>query len=182
MQKKITITFNESWDPIKEEFVNETAGELILMHSLLSVSKWESKHKKSFFLEKDKTPEEFIDYIKCMTVNKNVDDSLYSLLSRENIEEIGKYINDPMTATTISRKKGRKGGSGQTVTNELIYSWMAQLQIPFECEKWHLNRLMTLIEVCSINNEEPKKMSKGDTMRSNAALNAARRAKHRSRG
>lgn len=181
MQKKITIHFNESWDPVKEEFVNEIAGELILMHSLISVSKWESKWKKSFFTN-DKTPEEFLDYIKCMTINKNVSDHIYGLLSRENLEEIGEYINDPMTATTINRRNSRKGGSGEITTSELIYCWMTQLQIPFECEKWHLNRLMTLIEVCSIKNEDPKKMSKRDTMRNNAALNAARRAKHKSRG
>ena len=167
----------EMWDEANNQFfytksIKETT--LCLEHSLISLAKWESKWCKPFLSKQEKTTEETIDYIKCMTLNKNVDDEVYNHLTRDNVEMINKYISAPMTATYFSKEPGSKGGR-ETITNELIYYWMIALTIPVEFEKWHLNRLLTLIRVCNIKNQPAKKMSKRDIMSRNAALNAARR-------
>lgn len=164
----------EGWDEEKQEFVEPRCETLQLEHSLISLSKWESKWKKPFYSKRDVTNEELIDYVRCMTLTKNVDPDIYNHLTKENVEDIRKYIEDPMTATTFSDK-----GSGQNnreiVTSELIYYWMIASSIPFECQEWHLNRLITLIRVCSVKNTPPKKRSKRELMSRNAALNASRR-------
>jgi hypothetical protein len=132
-------------------------------------------------LSKDqKTLEETIDYIKCMTITQNVDDEVYSRLSDKNIQEINDYIGKPMTATTFSKRPNNI--SREIITSELIYYWMIALQIPMECQRWHLNRLLTLVQVCNIKNEPPKKMSKREIMSRNASLNAARRNKLHTKG
>jgi hypothetical protein len=148
---------------------------LQLEHSLVSLSKWESKYCKSFLAHKDITEEETIEYIKCMTITQNVPPEAYENLTNENIEAVTNYINAPMTATWFSDNKRQGGRSSEVVTAELIYYWMIALNIPFECQKWHLNRLLTLVRVCNIKNTPPKKMGKRATLSRNAALNAARR-------
>lgn len=177
----IVIPETEEFDPITSTFTVHKREVLNLEHSLVSLSKWESKWKKPFLTDKEKTPEETIDYVRCMTVNNNVDPSVYGRLSMSAVQQINDYISDPMTATTFSEDKNQKKNR-EVVTAELIYYWMVALQIPFECQKWHLNRLITLIRVCNIKNEPPKKMSKADIYRQNAALNAARRRMHGSKG
>lgn len=177
----IVIPETEEFDPITSTFTVHKREVLNLEHSLVSLSKWESKWKKPFLTDKEKTPEETIDYIRCMTVNNNVDPSVYGRLSMNAVQQINDYISDPMTATTFSEDNNKKKNR-EVVTAELIYYWMVALQIPFECQKWHLNRLITLIRVCNIKNEPPKKMSKADIYRQNAALNAARRRMHGSKG
>ena len=164
------------WDEKNEVFVDAKTTKLQLEHSLVSISKWESKWHKTFLSKKEKTYDEIIDYIKDMTLTQNVKPEVYNCLSTENIKEIDEYINDPMTATTFSNANQQKGNR-ETVTSELIYYWMIQLNIPFECRKWHLNTLLTLIEVCNVKNSPPKKMSKKDLYRHHAAVNAARRPK-----
>lgn len=171
----------EGWDEEKEEFVPATSQTLRLEHSLVSLSKWESKWNKPFLGKGEKTFEETIDYIKCMTLTKNVDPIVYARLTPENITQINEYIEAKMTATTFSQEPGGKGSSEQ-ITSELIYYWMVALQIPFECQKWHLNRLLTLIRVCNLKNQPPKKMSKSAIMSQNAALNAERRKRLNSKG
>lgn len=178
---QITIPSTELWDEQKEEFVYTKEKTLQLEHSLVSISKWESKWNKSFLSSKEKTTEEIIDYIRCMTITQNVDPEVYTRLPNRTIQQIYDYINAPMTATVFS-DTGRKGGNRDVITSELIYYWMIALNIPFECQKWHLNRLLTLIRVCEIKNAPPKKMSKRETMSRNAALNAARRKKYNTKG
>lgn len=163
----------EGWDEVKQEFVEPKTKELQLEHSLISISKWESKWHKAFLAKTDKTEEELIDYIKCMTLNANVDPSVYEHLTASNINAIRDYIYDPMTATIIPAQN-TKGKGHETVTSELIYYWMIALNIPPEYQKWHLNRLLKLIEVCNFKNTPPKKRSKASILRDNAALNAAR--------
>ena len=178
---QIVIPASELFDESKNEFVHMKEQTLCLEHSLVSLSKWESKWCKAFFSKEAKTYEETIDYIKCMTITQNVKDEVYLRLTKDNIEQINKYIEAPMTATYFSDDKNSKQNR-ETVTAELIYYWMITLNIPFECQKWHLNKLLTLIRVCNIKNQPPKKMSKRDIMSRNAHLNAARRNKLNSRG
>lgn len=171
----------EGWDEKKGEFVEPKTQTLQLEHSLVSLSKWESKWCKPFLSKTEKTAEEILDYIKFMTITQNVKPEVYNRLSRDNIEEITKYIDAPMTATTFSADKN-SSHSREIITSELIYYWMVTLQIPFECQKWHLNRLITLIRVCNIKNAPAKKMSKREVMSRNAQLNAARRKQLNSKG
>lgn len=178
---QIVIPGQELWDEQKQEFINTKEQVLQLEHSLISLSKWEAKWCKVFLSKQEKTQEEIIDYIKCMTITPNVDPEVYNHLTRENIKEIEDYIAAPMTATYFSSDNAGKS-SREQVTSELIYYWMIALNIPFECQKWHLNRLLTLIKVCNIKNQTPKKMSKREIMSRNAALNAARRQQLNTKG
>lgn len=179
---QITIPSRELWDESTNEFVITKEQTLQLEHSLISISKWESKWQKAFLTKQEKTHEETIDYIKCMTLNQNVDPNIYNYLTNENIRQINSYIDSPMTATYFSEEKGGRGGHGEQITSELIYYWMIALQIPFECQKWHLNRLLTLVRVCNIKNQPPKKRSRREIMSRNAALNAARRKQLNTKG
>lgn len=171
---RITIPAAELWDENRQEFVSTKEQTLQLEHSLVSLSKWESKWCKPFLSKNDKTAEETLDYVKCMTMTPNVDSNVYNFLTQENIREINAYIQAPMTATYFSEDKRAKG-SREIVTAELIYYWMIALNIPFECQKWHLNRLLSLVRVCNIKNAPPKKYSRRELASRNAALNAARR-------
>lgn len=179
---QITVPISpEGWDEERQEFVDPQVKTLQLEHSLVSISKWESKWHKAFLSKKDKTEEEIFDYVKCMTLTQNVDSSIYDHLTIDNVNQIKAYIEDPMTATVINTNSSDKSNK-ETVTSELIYYWMIALNIPSEYQKWHINRLLKLIEVCNIKNSPPKKRSKSDIMRSNAALNAARRKQLGTRG
>ena len=177
----ITIPATEAFDENKGEFVYTKEQTLQLEHSLISISKWESKWCKPFISTDDKSGEEIIDYVKCMTLNPSVDDNVYRCLTQTNMKKINEYIDAPMTATTFFEEKNGKRNR-EVITSELIYYWMIALNIPFECQKWHLNRLLTLVRVCNIKNQPPKKMSKRDIMSRNAQLNAARRQKLNSKG
>lgn len=178
---EITVPGGEMFDEKKEEIIYVKEQTLRLEHSLVSLSKWESKWHKPFLTKSEKSFDEIIDYIKCMTLTQNVDSNVYSLLTKENVEEINKYIENPMTATTFSDNAGGKNNR-EIITSELVYYWMIALNIPFECQKWHLNRLITLVRVCDVKNQPPKKMSKREIMNRNAALNAARRKQLHSKG
>lgn len=171
---QIVIPAKEFWDDAKQEFVTIEEQTLQLEHSLVSLAKWEAKWHKPFLSKDEKTFEETIDYIKCMTLNKNVKPEVYLSLTRANLTTINDYIADPMTATTFSDDKKQKHNK-DIITAEIIYHWMIALEIPSEYQKWHLNRLLTLIRVCNIKNEPPKKMSKKDLASRNHALNMARR-------
>lgn len=178
---QITIPEVELWDAVNNRFVYVRQQSLSLEHSLVSISKWESKWCKPFLSSEEKTTEEVIDYIRCMTLTQNVSPDAYKYLTNENIKEINQYIDAPMSATVIyDQNKGRS--SREKITSELIYYWMIAMNIPFECQKWHLNRLLKLIQVCSIKNRPPKKMSKKELMNRNTALNAARRKQLNTKG
>lgn len=179
---RIEIPINpEGWDEKRQEFVKPKTQILQLEHSLVSLSKWESKWCKPFFSNEEKSYEEVLDYIKCMTITQNVDPEVYNHLTESNITDINNYINAPMTATTFTNDKGY-GNNREIITSELVYYWMIALNIPVEFQKWHINRLLTLIRVCEIKNSPQKKMSKNEIMSRNAALNEARRKKLNSRG
>lgn len=178
---EITIPAAECWDESREMFVTTKEQTIRLEHSLVSISKWETKWHKAFYSNKEKTAEEVIDYIRCMTLTKNVDPYIYNCLSEENIQKINSYIEDPMTATKFYDDK-QGGLSRDTITSELIYYWMISLNIPVEFEKWHINRLLTLIKVFNAKNQPDKKMSTKEIIDRNRALNKARREQLKSKG
>jgi len=178
---RITIPESEEWDETNEKFVYAKEQTLDLEHSLLSVKKWESRWHVPFLGEKEKTADQVIDYIKCMSLNKKIDPNVYLRLTVDNINEINSYINDPMTATWFAENE-KKSRSKEVVTAEKIYYWMVALNIPFECQKWHLNSLLTLIRVCEEENKPKKKMSRKALMARNSELNAARRKMLRTKG
>lgn len=179
---QITVMPVELWDEEKEEFIAPAKEQILtLEHSLVSLSKWESKWCKPFLVQEPKTSDETLDYIKSMTITKNVNPIVYTTLSKENINTINEYIDLPMTATTFAKDSQAKKNR-DIITAEIIYYWMIAATIPFECEKWHLNRLLTLIRVCDAKNQPPKKMGKQEIMSRNAEINAARRKQYNTKG
>lgn len=168
----ILVPPQEFYDEKTNLFFQTKECTLKLEHSLLSISKWESKYHKPF-LSKDKddvrTPKEMLDYIKCMTIN-TVPEIVYDVLTRDMLLKVNDYIQDPMTATTIGSKS--TSGRREIYTSEVIYYWMTAFNIPFECEKWHLNRLLMLIRVCNEMNKPPEK--KIPDMAARRQLNEAR--------
>lgn len=177
---KITIPAIETYDEISNEFITTKEQTLQLEHSLVSLSKWESKWLKPFLSKTERTREETIDYIRCMTITQNVSPSVYRFVPDSVIKQVTDYIDAPMTATKINNMNRKP--SREIITAEIIYYSMIALNIPFECQKWHLNRLMTLIDVCSIKNGPQKKMSRSEILSQNKALNAARHQALRTKG
>lgn len=177
----ITIPDSEFFNNKTQEFLTIKGAVLQLEHSLVSISKWESKWHKPFLNSEQKTKEELIDYVRCMTITQNVNPMVYNNIPSDVFKKIQAYMDDSMTATTITNQKQGKS-KNERITSELIYYWMVALNIPFECQRWHINRLLMLIRVCDIKNKPPKKMNKRDTMQQNARLNAMRRKKHNTRG
>lgn len=181
---EIVIPKGEYFNEVTKEFEYTKPVTLQMEHSLISIAKWEARHHKAYLSRRrDKTYEEMIDYFRCMTINKNVDQTVYDRLTKEQMVEIENYLNDPMTATYMPNDNddGSKGPS-DTITAELIYYWMISYNIPPDYRKWHINQLMALINVCGRKNSAPKKHSTSDLARRNARLNAERRARMNSKG
>lgn len=190
MPKKVIVpAVDDGWDPIKEEFYTLPETRFTIEHSLVSISKWESTWQKPFLQSKNKTPEEMLDYIRCMTLTQNVKLDVYKRLTPETINDIWAYVESPMSAMTINDLGEQREGqapSRDVVTSEVIYSWMVEHKIPFECQKWHLNRLMNLIKILNkrarATMSNKPRMSKRELMQRNRALNAQRRARLHSKG
>lgn len=176
----LSVSSGELFDEATWSFIEVKPTVIQLEHSLLAISKWESKWKKPFMSTETKSEEEFRDYVRCMTINRNVDPNVYLKLTAADFKKVDDYIHDSMTATTF-RNWGQEKPSNEMITSELIYYWLAAAQIPFEVEKWHLNRVMTLLRVYSAKNN-PKKMSMKDRYKTNKAINEANKAKFHSRG
>lgn len=193
---KLTVAGEQSWNPRTEEFEYTKPVELRLEHSLLSLAKWESKWHVPFLTSSgNMTREQQLDYIRCMTVTQGTDPAVYRKLTREQLTAINEYMDDPMTATWFAgepkpnepkdkrtARPKRRPPRGETTTAEVLYAQMFALGIPKECEKWHLNRLLTLIRVGQEMNAPQKKMTPGERMSQQRALNAQRKAKMHTRG
>ena len=184
MPKIIHVPEQEFFNNETQTFLNLKETTFKIEHSLVAIAKWESKWHVAFLDDNvEKTDEMIIDYIKCMTISQNVNPEIYDHLPQETLKEINDYIGDPMTATTFRNVNGSGPGSGEFITNEIVYYWMIAQNIPLECEKWHFNRLMTLIRVCSEKNQPDKKMmNRRDLLNQNKALNEARKKAMHSRG
>lgn len=178
---EITIPESELWDDENQQFIVIKGQTLKLEHSLVSLSKWESKWGKPLLSKASKSHKETVDYIRCMTLTQNVDPMIYDFITDDQIACVNEYINAPMTATRITEKH-KAINQNEQITSELIYYWMIALNIPVEFQKWHLNRLLTLIQVCNIKNQPPKKMSQREIYENNALLNAKRRKLNNSLG
>lgn len=177
---KLEVDETTLWNEKEERFMEVPKTTLQLEHSLVSLSKWESKWHKAFLSTKLNN-EETLDYVKCMIMNNNVNPNAVYALSNKQILKIKDYISNPMTATWFTNNNEEKGSS-EIVTSEIIYYWMISLQIPFECQKWHLNRLLTLIRVCNEKNKPKKNMSKREIAERNRILNEQRKARLKSKG
>lgn len=174
----IIIKGDEVFDESTSTF--GTINDIVLQmeHSLVSLSKWESKHGKAFLAEstvKQMTEEETFSYLKAMVITPDVDQNLVHRLSQQNVDTIYKYIDSTQSATTFGEMPDTPG-SGETITSELIYYWMVAFNIPFECQYWHLNRLFALIRICNIKNSKQKPLSRTQIAMRNAQINAKRRA------
>ena len=179
---RITIPSRELFDERTYTFTSIKGQTIQLEHSLVSLAKWESKWKKPYMSPRPKTEEEFIDYIRCMTITQNVDRDIYYGLTKENIGEIVTYIEDPMSARVISSRTN-PGAKKNTVTAELLYYFMFSFNIPKECEKWHLNRLLNLIDLFSVKNQTGKKKRvTRDDMIERRMLNEQRKAEWNTKG
>ena len=177
----ITIPAIEAWDEKHEVFIYTKEQTIRLEHSLVSISKWESKWHKPFLSDEPKTRDEMLDYFRCMTITQNVDPNLYACIPYEQQKVINEYIEDPMSATVFYDKQiapRRK----ERITSEKIYFWMVNNNIPFECQTWHLNRLMNLIHYCNGSNQQLKKRKPGELAQEYSRINESRLKKYNTKG
>ena len=177
---RITVG-DEYFDEEKEEFTLKNEVVLELEHSLVSLSKWESKYEKPFLKDDEKTVEETLGYVEAMLLNPNISPEVLNKLKEEDILKIHEYINSKQTATWFNHLK-KPPPSTEIITAEVIYYWMFTAGIDIQCENWHLNRLITLIKVFDVKNEKPKKMSPSETAAHRRELLAKRRAQYNTRG
>jgi hypothetical protein len=177
----IIVELQEAFNEHSQEFVSSKVYPLDLEHSLVSLAKWESKWEKPFLSETPKTAEETLWYITAMTLTPDVPDEIYHMLSNDNLHAVNDYINAKMTATWFA-KKPNKSSSREVITAELVYFWLITLDIPFECQHWHLNRLLTLVQVCNEKNKKPNAVGPKEAAARRGSLNAERKAKSNSQG
>jgi hypothetical protein len=174
----IHVPEKEIFDESNCSFIHLPETELHLEHSLISLSRWESKWKKPYLSDKEeRTREEIIDYIACMSLDKNVDRDVIEALDVDSYKQIIEYIGDPHTATKVYDRRPNKSGKSEIYTSEVIYYLMIYYGIPWAAEKWHLNRLMTLIKVCGVRGGTTNQaMDLNAIFAENKKLNAMRRA------
>lgn len=178
---KIHIQPKEWFDEKTCEFISFDGADLELEHSLKAIREWEGKWEKPFVSDNKQTKAEFLDYIRCMTLN-SVDKLAYLSLTNKDIELVRKYIDAKHSATFFKKKQNTPKRRGDTVTCELVYYWMVEYGIPFTCETWNFNTLMALIEVCNRKNAPQKKRSPNDILAEQARVNAERRKRLNTKG
>lgn len=182
----LTLDKTEYFDEVSGTFFTLDERTIQLEHSLVSISKWEAIYEEPFLTATDIKGAKLLAYIRCMTITQNVPESEYARITNEHIAIINAYIQKPATATTFAEdirgSKAKPSRRNEKYTAEVIYYWMIALGIPFECQKWHINRLLTLIKVCNIKNEPDKKMSKQETAKTFREINERNKQKYKTRG
>ncbi len=178
---KLTVVGQELFNEETSEFIIGPDFVLELEHSLVSLSKWESKFQKPFLSKDQKSPEEVLAYIEFMILTEDLPENLMLSLTREHFDVVQNYIDSAESATTFGQLPKQRG-RGETITSELVYYWLVAFQIPFEVERWHLNRLFALIRICNLKNQKPEKQSKGEKARQFRELNEKRRAQYGTTG
>lgn len=178
---RLIVPGNEVFHEDTATFESFDDVELELEHSLVSLSKWESKYKKPFLSSNQKTTQEVFSYIEAMILTPVYPPDIVASFTQTNFNQIHDYIESAESATTFGAMPERKG-KGEVITAELIYYWMVIFNIPFECELWHLNRLFALIRICNIKQSKPKKMSRTEIAMRNRELNAKRKEQYHTRG
>lgn len=174
----------EIWYEETQSFQSFEPRFIRMEHSLAAIAKWEGKWKKPYMSTLEmyaKTPEEQIDYFRCMMLD-DVDPRYINHIPTSELKKLQEYMEDTHTAARFSDKpgKGKKMGlskTGEDITAETVYYQMTQLNIPFECENWNVNRLLSLINYCAKKQQPPDKMSEKEVIRRNAELNKIRQAK-----
>lgn len=174
---EIVVPATTLFDERTNQFHKTKETTLQLEHSLLSLSKWEAKWQTPFLTDEPHSEEKSLDYFRCMTINRGVDPLVYRAIKPAQFAAIKAYISSPQTATTVNKIEQPSNGHKQVLTSELIYYYMIAYNIPFECEKWHLNRLIMLIRICDVKNQPQKKMSNADFARIKAERRKARKRK-----
>jgi hypothetical protein len=169
---KVPLSEEEFFNEETHEFEDGETFTLELMHSLASLSKWESKFEKPFLTSVEKTFEETMYYIEAMTLTPNVPPEIYLKLSAQNMLDIKNYIDAKMTATWFKAEESKR--PSETITAEIIYYWMISLNIDLEWENRHLSRLMTLVQVINEKNKPPQKLSPRAAAAQQRKLNAER--------
>lgn len=177
----LTIPKQELYNEETNTFEYIDEQHITLEHSLLAISKWESITLKPYMSTQNKTTEELLLYFKCMVIDQPL--SQFTIFNDPNIQkQIITYIESPATATIIHDKK--KSHGKEKITSDIIYTWMIELSIPFECQIWHLNRLMTLIRLVNNTksaNGKKKKINK-NTLEERNRMNAERKKKYNTKG
>lgn len=176
----VTVPSQELFNEATQKFIRTSEATLQLEHSLLSVSKWEQTWHKPFLSGKSLSIEEQLDYIRCMTINKDVDPNVYLYLPNSVLTQIAEYIDNPMSAITFNTTGN--GHHRERIYSETIYFWMISFGIPFECQKWHLNRLLSLIKLCNDKNTPPKQMSEREALANMNRINEEQKKKFNTKG
>jgi hypothetical protein len=176
----LNVEGDEFFDSEKQMFFYTKPSLINLEHSLISVAKWEAHWKKPYLPSWSapgmQGPVEELDYIRCMIIGK-FEEHIPALIQQNHLAEVRAYMLDSHTAS-VSHRIGKSETSKKTVTSELIYFWMIKFGIPFECEKWHFNRLLSLIDVCNLKEAElsgKNKMSAQESAEWRNQLNKKRR-------
>lgn len=169
----------ELWDETNQRFIIQKVGTFKFEHSLLSIAKWETIHKKPFLVDVDKTPEELLDYFKCMCTDNSFDKNF---VDNEAVNKLATYINESQTATTISNRGSKPNHT--ILTSEVLYASMAMNSVPFSADKWPLSRLMAVLGVIADAQTDPKdkRMSKSEIAEQNREINAQRRKEFNTEG
>lgn len=181
---RLLIEGRELFNDKTQEFITSEPIVLELEHSLISLSKWESKHHRPFLGAGEKTAEEIKSYIDCMIISDEQPENYHDQMTQKEYDAVNDYIGSPQSGTTFHNLAKTAGGNrGETISAELIYYWLTAFQIPFQpAENWHLNRLFNLLRIASLKNTKQKPMPKAEQAAMNRSLNERRLAELKTKG
>lgn len=174
MPIEINFPDGELFDSSEQRFIIVPGGVYSFEHSLISLTKFESKYRIPLLDSKEKEPNQLIDYISMMSLDPSFNPQL---LTPETTTALLEYISDNPTATKIDQRGSSR--SSTYISSESIYASMAMAQVPFSAETWNLNRLMNVLAIIGERSDPKgqKKIPKSEVMSKYQSLNAQRKAK-----